>query len=56
MLKINQDVCKKCRICMKNCPIGAIEAGEDDGGKYVLHYRRVCGMQRMPAGVSFWGH
>lgn len=35
MLKINQDVCKKCRICMKNCPIGAIEAGEDDGGKYV---------------------
>ena len=35
MLKINEDVCKKCRLCMKNCPIGAITAGEEDGKKFV---------------------
>jgi len=35
MYKINEDICKKCRICMKNCPIQAITAGEEDGKKYV---------------------
>ena len=35
MFRIKEDVCKKCRICMKNCPIGAIEAGEEDGKKFV---------------------
>ena len=35
MLRIQEDLCKKCRICMKNCPIGAIVAGEENGEKYV---------------------
>ena len=28
MLKINQEKCKKCQICAKNCPIGAIAVVE----------------------------
>lgn len=35
MLRIKEDVCKKCRICMKNCPIEAITAGEENGQKFV---------------------
>ncbi|WP_298019058.1 4Fe-4S binding protein [uncultured Dysosmobacter sp.] len=35
MLRIKEDLCKKCRICMKNCPIEAIVAGEENGQKYV---------------------
>ena len=35
MLKIKEDACKKCKICLKNCPIGAITAGEENGQKYV---------------------
>ena len=35
MYAINPEVCKKCKICVKNCPIGAIEAGEEKGEKFV---------------------
>ena len=35
MFVINKETCKKCKICVKNCPIGAIEAGERDGAKFV---------------------
>ena len=35
MLKINEATCKKCMICVKNCPIDAIESGTEDGKKYV---------------------
>ena len=33
MLKINQETCKKCTVCAKNCPIGAIAVTYDEGGK-----------------------
>lgn len=33
MLGINEDKCKKCKICMQNCPIGAIKATVENGHK-----------------------
>ena len=35
MLKINQEKCKKCQICAKNCPIGAIAVEPGADGKKV---------------------
>lgn len=35
MYHIDPDKCKKCRICLENCPIGAIVAVERDGAKYI---------------------
>ena len=36
MYKINADLCKKCRICVKNCPIGAINVTFDESGKKAI--------------------
>ena len=36
MYKINADLCKKCRICEKNCPIGAINVTFDENGKKAI--------------------
>ena len=36
MLKINQEKCKKCQICAKNCPIGAITVEPGADGKKVV--------------------
>lgn len=33
MFRIQEDVCKKCRICVGNCPIGAITASITEDGK-----------------------
>lgn len=35
MFKINGEKCKKCKICVKNCPIQAIESGGEGKEKYV---------------------
>lgn len=35
MFRINQENCKKCKICVGNCPIGAISAEEEAGQKTV---------------------
>lgn len=35
MFRVNDEICKKCMICVGNCPIGAISAGEVEGCKKV---------------------
>ena len=42
MLKINQDICKKCQICVKNCPIGAIEVATGEDKKKVVTISDMC--------------
>lgn len=37
MYQINPEVCKKCQICAKNCPIGAIHVEFDEGGKKAVN-------------------
>ena len=39
MLKINQEKCKKCQICAKNCPIGAIAVERQESRQ---HHEHVC--------------
>lgn len=42
MLKINQEKCKKCQICAKNCPIGAIAVEPGADGKKVVSITNMC--------------
>ena len=42
MLKINQEKCKKCQICAKNCPIGAIAVEPGADGKKVVTITDMC--------------
>ena len=42
MLKINQEKCKKCQICAKNCPIGAITVEPGADGKKVVSITNMC--------------
>ena len=42
MLKINQEKCKKCQICAKNCPIGAITVEPGADGKKVVSITNLC--------------
>ena len=42
MLKINQDICKKCQICVKNCPIGAIEVTTGEDKKKTVTITDMC--------------
>ena len=42
MLKINQDLCKKCQKCVKNCPIGAIKVETGEDKKNVVTITDMC--------------
>ena len=42
MLKINQEICKKCQICVKNCPIGAIEVTTGEDKKKTVSITDMC--------------
>ena len=52
MLKINQEKCKKCQICAKNCPIGAIAVEPGADGKKVVSITNMFRTSLVPACIS----
>lgn len=42
MFKIDIDQCKKCKVCLKECPVGAIELIEQEGQKPLIQITDRC--------------